>query len=275
MITLGDKCGKNINEPNFASCPLQGKYGKNKPMNWIFLSPHFDDVALSCGGLVWELQQRGDAVSIWTICAGDPPPGELSTFAHSLHARWQTPIEAVRLRRREDRASCRAMGAKHRHFNIPDCIYRPGGEKGVYYYASEEALFGELHPDETPLIHSLKDMLQKHLVQGARVVCPLAIGGHVDHRLTRAAAEKLSVERWYYPDYPYVIRIADALEPLKSASWCSQVFPISEQGVTAWQAAVAAHRSQLSTFWDDLEAMRVAIRLYWQIEGGVRLWKSV
>ncbi|MBN2499463.1 MAG: PIG-L family deacetylase, partial [Anaerolineales bacterium] len=54
----------------------------------IYLSPHLDDVALSCGGLVWEQAQAGMAVEVWSVCAGDPPPGELSEYARSLHARW-------------------------------------------------------------------------------------------------------------------------------------------------------------------------------------------
>jgi LmbE family N-acetylglucosaminyl deacetylase len=59
-------------------------------MDWIYLSPHLDDVVLSCGGLVWEQARQGERVEIWTICAGDPPPIPLSSFAASLHERWQT-----------------------------------------------------------------------------------------------------------------------------------------------------------------------------------------
>ena len=68
-------------------------------MEWIFISPHLDDIALSCGGLVWELAHAGDQVSIWTICAGEPPVAPLSPFAESLHDRWQTGAEATQRRR--------------------------------------------------------------------------------------------------------------------------------------------------------------------------------
>jgi hypothetical protein len=64
-------------------------------MEWIYLSPHFDDVAFSCGGLVWEQTELGDEVSIWTICAGEPPPGPVSKYAQSLHDRWKTGPSAV------------------------------------------------------------------------------------------------------------------------------------------------------------------------------------
>jgi len=39
---------------------------------WIFLSTHFDDVALSAGGMVWELTAGVTGVEIWTIAAGEP-----------------------------------------------------------------------------------------------------------------------------------------------------------------------------------------------------------
>ena len=31
-----------------------------KHMRWIYLSPHFDDAVLSCGGLIWEQTHSGD-----------------------------------------------------------------------------------------------------------------------------------------------------------------------------------------------------------------------
>src|SRR5512139_3118661 len=81
-----------------------------EPMHWIYLSPHLDDAALSCGGLIWEQVHAGDTVSVWTICAGDPPNGSLSPFAEALHARWQSGIEAAVLRREEDVTSCLLLG---------------------------------------------------------------------------------------------------------------------------------------------------------------------
>jgi len=68
-------------------------------MNWIYLSPHLDDVALSVGGLLWEQSQAGEQVAVWTICAGDPPPGDFAAFAQTLHARWGIGIEAAAARR--------------------------------------------------------------------------------------------------------------------------------------------------------------------------------
>jgi LmbE family N-acetylglucosaminyl deacetylase len=244
-------------------------------MEWIYLSPHFDDVALSCGGLVWEQVQAGQPASIWTICAGEPPAGPLSSFAQSLHDRWQTGDQAVPRRLAEDIASCQALGASWRHFNLPDCIYRPGGESGVHYYDSEESLWGEVHPGEALLIEKLAEMLDPDIPETAQLICPFALGGHVDHRLTRSVAERSGRRLWYYLDYPYVLKEPATLEALEKAGWQSITFDISNPGLAAWQASIAAHQSQISTFWYDLDTMRDAIRAFWIDMGGIKLVKRL
>ena len=160
-------------------------------MNWIFLSPHFDDIALSCGGLVWELAQAGEPVSIWTVCAGDPPRRKLSAFAQAIHERWETGTGAVEQRRAEDRVSCAAMHASHRYINNPDCIYRPRNKAIPHYYPSGADLFGKVHPAERKnLVRRLSRIFQKEIHPSSQIVCPLTLGNHVDHQITRKAAEQ-------------------------------------------------------------------------------------
>jgi LmbE family N-acetylglucosaminyl deacetylase len=249
-------------------------------MVWIYISPHFDDIALSCGGLVWEQTQAGQSASIWTICAGDPPQGALSSFAQSLHERWGTGREAIAQRREEDIHSCSLLGASYRHFDIPDCIYRQGkpcSESSYgpadFLYASEQAIFGPIHSEENSLIEALGHELAETLPQGCQVACPLALGNHVDHCLVRAAVERLAGAIWYYADYPYVLRCAQEVAELANAGWQSTLFQISAQGLLAWEESIAAHSSQISTFWPDLAAMRAAIGAYLAQTGGVLLWK--
>ena len=238
-------------------------------MDWIYISPHLDDIALSVGGLLWEQSQAGEDVAVWTICAGDPPPGAFSPFAHTLHARWETGADSMPIRRFEDIESCRLMGAEHLHFNIPDCIYRRSPKSGNHLYNSEEALWFPVHPDEEELVDQLSADMAKKLPQGARVVCPLTLGNHVDHRLTRMATERLNLPLWFYADYPYVL---ESINQQTLSEYQSIRFPISPQALLAWQNAIAAHQSQISTFWTDLDEMRQAIEKYSQSMDGVRLF---
>lgn len=241
-------------------------------MTWIYLSPHFDDVALSCGGLVWQQAQAGQLVNVWTICAGEPSGEGFSPVAEFLHQRWNTGERAVAIRRAEDLASCAQMGAAARHFPIPDCIYRRG-EAGQFLYPSFEAILDPLCGPEAPLIEQLCQMLAQELPAEAEVVCPLALGGHVDHRLTRAAAERLGRPLWYYADYPYVLDEFERLEQLVAQGWKAVDLPLSEEALGVWQKAIAAHASQISTFWDDLVEMEAAVKAYYERYGSVRLWR--
>ena len=242
-------------------------------MPWIYLSPHPDDAALSCGGLIWEQTDAGASVSVWTICAGDPPAGPISPFAKSLQARWHAGPQAAKQRRQEDAASCQLLCAIPLHFEYPDCIYRKDAPGGSFLYTTEESLNGSLHPAEQPLVEALSQRLSTQIFPGANLVCPLAIGGHVDHRLVRQAAERLGWPLFYYADYPYAVRQPEELASLFSAGWQAVTYPITPAGMQAWYGSVAAHASQISTFWPDLTSMRSAMKSYLEMQGGIILWQ--
>jgi hypothetical protein len=47
---------------------------------------------------------------------------------------------------------------------------------------------------------------------------------------------------------------------------------LSPAALLAWQDAIEAHGSQISTFWASLEDMRLGIQEYYRKMGGVHLW---
>ncbi len=241
-------------------------------MEWIYLSPHFDDIALSCGGLVWEQVEQGDKVSVWTICAGEAPSGPISQYAKDLHKRWKTDRDAVTRRRIENDLSNKRMGVSSRNFSIPDAIYRRSPVDETYLYTSDQELFSEIRLDEIRLIEALRDELYQALPQFCELVSPLTLGGHVDHCLVRNAAEKLDRRLWYYADFPYSINPEKDFAESDRDMNC-MLFPVSEVGLRVWQESVAAHSSQISTFWSDTDQMREAIHAYWEPIQGIRLWR--
>jgi LmbE family N-acetylglucosaminyl deacetylase len=243
-------------------------------MTWIYLSPHLDDAALSCGGLLWQQAQQGTPVEVWTVCAGDPPERLYSEFVEELHARWGGAAQAMERRRQEDIEACQKLGVAYRHLDYPDCIYRGHPASGEDLYPDREAIFGNLSPADGLLAEALADELRRRLPQYAVLVCPLAIGNHVDHQLVRRVASMVGWQSaWYYADYPYAHRAAAELAALKESGWQSRVFPISEAGMEAWASGVAAYTSQISSFWPDLEAMHADLEAFAQVYGGVALWK--
>lgn len=246
-------------------------------MDWVYLSPHLDDVVLSAGGLVWEQAQAGEVVEIWSICAGDPPPPPYTPFAAELHARWGSDgLEASALRRAEDRAACEILGVGWRHSPLPDSIYRRLPESGEPVIAERDALFRPYPAGEQVLVAKIAEWIGEKLMVGARLVSPMTLGGHIDHLLVRAAAESLGVPLYFYADYPYAVD--DPLNHTDLRGELSRNTPalvqgLSVQALSAWQDAIAAYGSQISSFWGSREEMRSKISAYYQEGGGTTLWR--
>jgi len=241
----------------------------------IYLSPHLDDVALSCGGQVYDLTADGRSVLIVTIAAGDPPATPLSDFAMGLHERWKLAAAATARRRAEDVAACQALGADYLHWDLPDCIYRQHPQTGAHLYTSNGALFGMVHEAETAVTYRLAAQMAALPAHG-RIVAPLTVGNHVDHQLVRRAAEQCFGDRLlYYEEYPYV-RLSGALDcviPPQSQEWQAEVVSVSAAGMAARVAAIAAFESQVSSFFNGRSDLEAQIRQQIAKIGGERVWK--
>ena len=247
-------------------------------MRWIYISPHFDDAVLSCGGLIWEQTHSGISVEIWTVMAGDPPPGPESEMAQVMHATWHqsqgsresgTGLETVALRRGEDQNAARRVGASIHHLPFPDAIYRRSTTGTLFY---PEGIFVPPHPRETSLLEEIARLVATKLTQYDTIVCPLALGGHVDHIVTRKAIESLGRPLWYYADVPYAMRNPDELLPATS-EMTGKSFFISAQGLAGWQESITAHASQITSLFMDVQDMRQKIKEYSQSRNGLMLWE--
>jgi LmbE family N-acetylglucosaminyl deacetylase len=239
-------------------------------MRWIYLSPHCDDAVLSCGGLIFEQARQGVQVEIWTVLAGDPPAGPLSEFARQNHALWgvDSGEETVAMRKREDEEAIRLVGADLVQFDIPDCIYRRSS-RGEYLYT--ETVITAPHPADRGLPMRIAGALASELRPADMLVCPLALGGHVDHTLVRQAAESLQRPLLSYADVPYILNNPETLGPAVTALE-SQLYPVSETGMEAWLAGVTAYRSQVASLFKGVGTLFDAIRSYRAGESGIRLW---
>ena len=249
----------------------------------IFLAPHPDDAVLSCGGWIYQLAQNGERPIVVTIFGGDrPEDAPLSAYARGLHARWQLGDDAPACRRDEDRAACDRLGCYLIHLPFADAIYRVNQESRNFY-DSEEAIFGEVRDRE--MIDRVAEAVQVRLrqVSNAQLVIPLTAGHHVDHTITRLAAERLNAELIYYEDYPYAEQpehMAQVWGPAEDAAneWASESIGLSEDALHAKSEAFLQHRSQISTFFRDDEEVRQRMRTYAEFVGqgqpAERYWRK-
>jgi LmbE family N-acetylglucosaminyl deacetylase len=179
----------------------------------LFLSSHYDDVALSCGGTVALLADRGPRPLIVTVFGGEVIDEVLNTFARWKHSRWGlSDMDAVRLQRQSEDASAAAiLGSDTRWLGFPDAIYR--GER----HASDRDLYGAVQRTEIPLACMIADEVQAlpEWTGTSLVFVPLAAGSHVDHQLVFLAGQHLanrSVQVLAYEDCPYAIHTPEALD---------------------------------------------------------------
>lgn len=206
------------------------------------------------------------------MMSGFPGRQELSSFAREMHAQWgtTTPNQTVRLRRGEDRRATASLGARSVHFDFPDCIYRKD-EHGQPLYA--EAMYVPVHPCDADLPARIAAALRSRLKSDDVVICQLAIGEHVDHRLVRSAAELLRRPLLYVADIPYLLMHPDELGP-RTASMQPALQPVSVEGFAAWWDAVMQYSSQLSTLAESVDTLRDGMRRYWSTEAGIRFWAA-
>lgn len=217
----------------------------------LFVSPHYDDIALSCGGTVARLVQAGRRAEVAVVFGAQPDAAApLTPFAEMQHDRWGVaPEQVITARRAEEAAAAALLGTQVSSLPFHDAIYR--GSR----YLDDDQLFGETAADEADLPEQLVRTLalERPPDPAVRIYCPLAIAGHVDHRHTFAAGVALARSGWdvcFYEDQPYALRAGATEERLAeiAALGLRPRPPVLVDVETTWATKLAAmleYRSQL------------------------------
>lgn len=252
----------------------------------IYLSPHLDDAVLSCGGQIHRHVAAGKSVLVVTVAAADEPePAERhSPLARSLHRAWKLDrpprfarkgggeAGVVARRRAEDRAACEVLGAHALHWDFPEAIYRADPATGEPRYRKLEELFGPLAPNDRPNVLEVAERLAA-LPAHRELYVPLGVGGHVDHRIVRRAAEqRFGSSLLYYEEWPYSRRRRDVRKVIRGAGWRGRVVPVSAAGLEAKVEAVAAYTSQIAPLFGGRLRMRYRVRRDVRRAAGERIW---
>ncbi len=243
--------------------------------NVIFLSPHLDDAALSCGGLIAHLIPNGAEVLVITVFAGFPARREPSALAAQLHSHWGDPADPVVLRRNEDKKAIGLLGADWLHLHYPEAIYR--FEEPSFLYLRSGDLFGSPHPSDSAVVAQIAESVTEICHPGqTEIHAPLAIGNHVDHQLVRNAAFILlrrSFRVTFYEDYPYVEvpgALTMALEGTGVTRWREKVQDLEEDCLAQKTQAIARYASQMNELFQGAEKMAERVRDYSRAVSTVR-----
>ena len=229
----------------------------------LFLSPHYDDVALSCGGTVALLADRGLDTTVVTVFGGEVIDDVLGDFARWKHSRWGlNDMDGVRQQRQaEDAAAIAALGADSRWLGFPDAIYR--GDR----YGADHELYGEVRTAEQPLARVVSVEIQSlpEWRSDATVYVPLAAGEHVDHQLVFMAGQILAsggARVLAYEDCPYAIHSPAGLDrrvaELAGALGPAELVPVGTR-IERRLAAIAAYSSQVPVIFRYTQDFRRSV----------------
>jgi LmbE family N-acetylglucosaminyl deacetylase len=253
----------------------------------LFLSPHADDAAFSCGGQIATLTRSGERVVIFTVMAGDPPVGfEPTDFTRTLHERWNvTDDNVIASRRAEDTNAGKMLGAEVKFGPYADAIYRVNPQDNTPLYPDEKAIFGEFHPDDPVLEAKRAAVIQAvinlfNLGNQDAVHVPLGVGHHVDHQLVRDMGKAIAQWRpnipiYFYDEYPYALKgqsVIKAAANVLEVDLTRILRPVDNAAVDAKIAAIGCYKSQISSFWDSPNKMAREIRAFTNQVGGEGEW---
>ena len=248
-------------------------------MHHFFISPHLDDIALSCAGTVHRLVGEGQPVSIVTLCTADRPldtPAPLSAAAKHVHWEWQLGDQPYAHRRAEDVRACAALGATCVHLGLLDAVYRHASDGTPLY---ERDFIGiPVNPADWQ-DHALQASANLWAVlaphqSNMRVYGPMAVGRHVDHSIVRQVLDVLVPREAlsYYEDYPYADR-PEALAQETSADFVSETVALTEAEIEVRIQTIARYSSQLFALFQQAETMPARVRSYIERAGGERYWR--
>ncbi|WP_078063263.1 PIG-L deacetylase family protein [Solirubrum puertoriconensis] len=230
----------------------------------LFLSPHLDDVAFSCGGTFASLAHQGWQCVLLTAFTRSVPNPTGFALACQTDKGLPAEVDYLALRRQEDTAAASLLGAATvRWLDLPEAPHRG--------YQSAAALFADLLPSDD-IGQQIETLLRHELaaLQPQLLFAPQGLGLHVDHRrlmqAVRAAAGELPV--LWYRDTPYIIRQPTAQPAPELPTNLGEVaVPLSAEALEAKIAASQAYCTQVPFQFGGPEQAASKLHALAQAEG--------
>jgi len=237
------------------------------------LSPHYDDGVLSCGAVLAACADVGAPGTVVTVFTGDPVP-PLSEEARNFHRRCGLPDhDPVGRRTVEDDLAMKAVGATPVRLGVPDALYRKDADGNPRYPRDAEMSTATLQSEADLVAYVARLLADEPAVRDSELVlAPLAIGNHIDHRITRAAALLLNRDPdtiLWYEDVPYVLYPPQLREPVDESHVDPRLCRLTpEQWQTKLQAIDCYASQRAILLGGDTTALPKYLTMYAEGLGG-------
>lgn len=231
----------------------------------LFISPHLDDVAFSCGGTFATLAQAGWQCVLLTVFTRSVPSPTGFALACQTDKGFGPEVDYLALRRQEDTLAAQHLGATTaRWLDLPEAPHRG--------YHSPTALFADLLPtDEVGQLLVPLLIAELRATSPKLIFAPQGFGLHVDHRQVMQAVRAvvpLALPVLWYRDTPYIIRQPEARPaPELPAGLTEVALPLAAAALAAKVAASQAYTSQIGFQFGGAEITRVKLMQLADMEG--------
>jgi LmbE family N-acetylglucosaminyl deacetylase len=232
--------------------------------DYIYISPHLDDVPLSCSGTICRQQAQGLNILVVTIFAGEPQP-PFSPFVQSVHRSWHVPEERpYQVRKEEERKAMALLEVDYAWLDWFEILYRDPELSDASDFFWEPGTSIVASHDATLFTTLCAWFVDASLVYpDAQFVVPLGLGMHRDHQFVfQAARNTLDSGRvLFFEDFPYATYYSndELIEYVKPMSFIEvDISECLEQRITASEE----YQSQIPTLFSMGSSFRKLIRAY-------------
>ena len=193
----------------------------------VFISPHADDVMLSCATLLTHLQGKVPVTVVNVFTKAHAKPFTLSAKAFMKYSGAYKNAEALyQEREKEDREVFALLNIQPINLGLEDALFR----------RKKQTVLGKLLPEfehvyptyrwhilkriahNDPAIALLTKMLKKYKKTKTLVFAPYGLGNHADHKVVREVSEALFDNLILYSDFPYNQRLQTYGKPLNGGN---------------------------------------------------------
>jgi LmbE family N-acetylglucosaminyl deacetylase len=218
----------------------------------VYISPHLDDVAFSCGGRILCERARGRSALVVTVFTAEAGP------CRAIPPRVRARVGDMAERRCEDERAMARLGADFLWLDHPEAIFRDRAYHTLYgafsrFVPSDHEMVGRL-------AHQVLELVER--VRPQRLYCPLGVGQHADHRVVFAAGVRVAEhlaragarapDVCFYEDAPYALiphLVEHRLRDVRARWTGEDVEPRS-----AWTRAREAYAAMMT-----LDSVRAAV----------------
>jgi len=191
-----------------------------KKLKCVFISPHFDDAILSCGGLMLELAGKTEMTVVNVFSKANAGPHTLSARRFlKFSGNHSSAQELYSARELEDKSTLQKLGVKVINLGLEDALFRKKNSKRIFSKVLPELnhvyptyplhIIRGVNPND-PAFKQVKNELKMIYEENNTIYfAPYGIGNHADHQVVSSVSRDLFKKLVLYSDFPYNIRLND------------------------------------------------------------------